>query len=379
MRILQVCPYDLDRPGGVQRHIVDLCAALERAGHVAAILAPGPAPQPAPAASRIYLGARRRLRMFGTAFEIAWVDARQTQALERLLREDAFDVLHLHTPWVPFLQWQVLRRATAPRVVATFHETLAPTGAGHARGALYRVLSRALSRRLDVAIAVSEAPAEYLRLEPRCALRILPPCIDLAAERAIEAPRPGAARASRVLFVGRLEPRKGVAVLIRAFSRLAASRPDASLTVCGDGAQRPALQALARDLGVADRIEFSGALGDEAKRALYARHDLLCAPSPYGESFGLVIAEAMAAGLPVVAAANPGYRTLLTGPGAQGLVAPWDAGALAARMEQVLGDAEMRGSLAAWGRRAALRADVHQRLADFLEVYGARSNGDGSG
>jgi phosphatidylinositol alpha-mannosyltransferase len=211
--------------------------------------------------------------------------------------------------------------------------------------------------------------------------RILPPCIDLSAERAIDAgprPTPGAAR---VLFVGRLEPRKGVAVLIRAFSRLAASRPDARLTVCGDGAERPALQALARELGVAGRIEFSGALQEEAKRALYARHEVFCAPSPYGESFGLVIAEAMAAGLPVVAAANAGYRTLLTGAGAEGLVPPWDAASLAARLERMLGDAEARGRLATWGRRAALRADVNERLADFLELYaaGARSNGEGSG
>jgi len=382
LKILQICPYDIGRHGGVQRHILDLSAALQRAGHAVGLIAPGAPSSPVEAANPLFPGARREVRMFGTAFEVGWIRRAEFAALDRYLHDNVFDIAHFHTLWSPFLPYQVLRRVLggATRRVATFHDTPAPGFGGESRSALYRVASRVLSRHLDAAIAVSAAPARYLRLAPACELCVLPACIDLAPLRAAGSRRRAERAARNILFVGRLEPRKGADVLIRAMAQLAETLPDARLTLCGDGAERAGLQALAQRLRVGERISFLGAVDEQEKREQFARADLFCAPSPYGESFGLVLTEAMAAGLPVVAAANSGYRTVLTGAGAEGLVAPGDAAALAHKLAACLCDEGLRARLSAWGREMAGCADVNDRLPEFLRIYaGARSKREAPG
>jgi len=373
LKILQICPYDIGRHGGVQRHILDLSAALQRAGHAVGLVAPGAPSSPVAMENSLFAGTRRAVKMFGTAFEVGWIRGGEFEVLERFLHDNAFDIAHFHTPWSPFLPYQVFRRVRggATRCVATFHDTPAPGFSGDVRSALYRVASRVLSRHLDAAIAVSSAPAGYLWPAPGCELHVMPACINLAPLRAAGGRRPAGRPPRNILFVGRLEPRKGADVLISAFAQLAATLPDARLTVCGDGAERAGLQARAQRLGAGERIFFLGAVGEQEKHEQFARADLFCAPSPYGESFGLVLAEAMAAGLPVVAAANSGYRTVLSGPGADGLVPPGDAAALARKLAACLSDAGLCARLSAWGRGAAGRADVNERLPEFLGIYAA--------
>ncbi|MBI5330539.1 MAG: glycosyltransferase family 4 protein [Betaproteobacteria bacterium] len=371
MRILEVCPYHLDRPGGVQRHILDLARALGRAGHDVTVLAPG-----APGRERqeerdgyriLRLGRFRLWRLHGTAFEAARADAGELAWLADLHRQTPFAAVHFHTLWTPWLPWQVYRllAGRGPRCVATFHDTPPPSWSGQLARQAFRLMSRLLSRRLDAAIAVSDAPASHLWLAPNCRLHTLPPCIDL---RPLLEASPPQGDGRTILFLGRLEPRKGALLLIRAFALLRQTHPAARLCLAGDGAQAGAARALAAQLGVAQAVDFPGAPDEAAKRRLYRAADLFCAPSPYGESYGLVLAEAMAAGLPVVAAANAGYRTVLTGPGAAGLVAPGDAAALAARLAALLDAPEARRELAAWGRRQALNTDIHTRLEAFQAV-----------
>ena len=192
-------------------------------------------------------------------------------------------------------------------------------------------------------------------------------CIDLAKYREL----PGPSRSDkplRVLFVGRLEPRKGVTLLLRAFAQLR-RRTNADLVICGDGAQMQTARDLAASLGLANGVTFTGAVGDTTKRQLFTEADIFCAPSPYGESYGLVIAEAMSAGLPVVAAANAGYSTVLTGDGAAGLVTPGDSRALSARLMEFADSPALRERLSSWGRTEAWRSDVNARLAEFVEIY----------
>lgn len=355
MKVLQVCPYDFARPGGVQRHVRDLARALRAAGHEVTIAAPGPGSD----AGVHYVGASRPWTLHGTGFEITWAPRSAFDALR------GFDVLHLHTPWTPFMPWQALRAVDARVRVATFHDTPPPTWSGALQRSLYRVLSRRLSHRLDAMIAVSASVERHLR--GRSARYRLPACVDLRPYAGVTRKGGGG-----ILFVGRLEPRKGILILIEALALV----PGARLIVCGDGPERAQAQALAKARGVDAR--FTGALDDAAKLALYADADLFCAPSPYGESYGLVLVEAMAAGLPVVAAANDGYRSVLDGEGAAGLCAPGSAAALARKITEVLGNAELRTRLTTWGRREAPRADVTARLGEFLAIY-ERSNGLGSG
>ena len=364
MKILQVCPYDIARPGGVQRHIVDLSNALGRAGHDVTIVAPEGAAAPALDANVgiLRIGRARGWRMHGTRFEVTSASRNDLAPLE----SRRFDVAHFHTIWTPFMPWQVYRRKLAPYSVATFHDTPPPGISGAITRAAFAFMSRRLSRDLDVMIAVSSAPAGHLRTGGRSRLVLLPGCIDLTPYSSLKREGGGG---STTLFVGRLEPRKGVLLLIEAYARVKQTHPDAQLVICGDGEQRAEAQALAARLGVADGVTFTGALPDAERLALYSRADLFCAPSPYGESYGLVIAEAMAAGLPVVAAANDGYRTVLTGTGAAGLVKPGDVEDLAQRLAHVLGSAETRQGLSEWGRECAWRSDVNARLPEFLALY----------
>jgi phosphatidylinositol alpha-mannosyltransferase len=373
VRILEVCPYDIRRPGGVQRHILDLSKALAGAGHEVVLLAPGREDQPAWQETDGYrilsAGCFNIWRLHGTAFEVTWANGGDLDALLGLHEARPFDVVHFHTLWTPFLPWQVFRRLAprVPRRIATFHDTPPPTLSGRLTRTVFRVLSRLLSRKLDAAIAVSDSPAGHLRLAPACQFHRLPPCIDLAPLLAM--PRPNRrGQPPTVLFIGRLEPRKGVLLLIKAFAQVRKNHSAARLLVCGNGEQAEAARALATRLGVAEAVTFTGALDEAGKNRLYAEADVFCAPSPYGESYGLVLAEAMAAGLPVVAAANSGYRTVLTGPGEAGLVEPGSATALAAGLDALLRSPDRRDALSRWGREEARRSDVTARLEDFLAV-----------
>jgi len=378
LKVLQVCPYDIRRAGGVQRHVIDLSNALAGAGHAVTIVAPagaGDSPALHPGVTLVALGTFREWRMHGTRFEVTRVCAAE---LERFIANAAaapFDVAHFHTPWTPFMSWPLYRRAKAfaKRKVATFHDTPPPGAGGAATRAVFRVLSRRLSRTLDAMIAVSGAPARHLRPVEGCPLVLLPPCVDLTPYARLQRPESGSA--PTVLFVGRLEPRKGVLMLIEAFARVRADHPAARLVICGDGEQRPAATRLAASRAVSGAVTFTGALSDAAKLALYGQAQVFCAPSPYGESYGLVIAEAMAAGVPVVAAANAGYASVLTGEGAAGLAPPGDTAALARCLSALLASQALRAKLSAWGLAHAARADVNARLADFLDLYRASRTG----
>ncbi|MEI8180179.1 glycosyltransferase family 4 protein [Aestuariivirga sp.] len=372
MRIVQVCPYDPDRHGGVQRNMHALDAALSERGHHTLIIAPG-APSPAqPAVWR--LGAMRSVAFAGTRFEVTWAAADDLSRKVDALRGWQPDVVHFHTPWDPLMPWQLFRRLDVTRV-ATFHDTPPSGVTGTMLRNLFKVLSRYLLQRLDGAIAVSDAPRAHLRPGASGVTPVvLPPVTDLAPFFATE--KVTAARPS-ILFLGRLEPRKGVAVLLEAVSLLASgavalpagmARP--RLVVAGDGDLRDSVLAMQKRLG-ADWIDFIPSPSQAEQLRLLSEATLAVSPALYGESFGIVLAEALASGTPIIGADNAGYRTVLTGPGASLLVPAGDGVALARRIAALLADPGERAALSAWGRAHALQFDVHRRIGDFEDFYRA--------
>ena len=378
MRVLLVCPYDLARPGGVQRHVLDLANALATAGHMVAVLAPGGIARNDAPFQIVVLGRFRVLQVLGTAFEVSWAD--QGQVLDAL---SSFrpELVHFHTLWTPFLSWQVwslLRRFPQVARIATFHDTPPQGWTGRAIRRVFQVASRQLSRRLQAAIAVSTAPASHLAIRSGCPLHILPGCISLSPYRALPARLDGQLR---VLFTGRLEPRKGVLVLIQAWSEVSGVLPDAQLVICGDGPQAEEARSLVERLALGNQVQFLGAVDEAETRRQLGTATVFCAPSLYGESYGLVLVEAMAAGVPVVAAANDGYRQVLQGPGSVGLVEPGDVPGLAKTLITVLEDQPLRKRLSAWGLEASRSADLEAQLPVFLRVYAEarRSKLDGTG
>lgn len=366
MKIAQVCPYDIDRPGGVQRHIRDTAEALAERGHEVKIIAPvtDTPPLPPPSGVSIHrLGRSFPIKFSGTSFEISLALGRQRADLKALMW--GLDVAHFHTVWSPFLALQALSFYDGP-AVATFHDTPPHGAGGHMLRALFLLLSRILLPRFDAILTPSEAPQGHLVLRPGQRLTIFPPCTDIRSFLDAN-PQPGFSDGHiNILFLGRLEPRKGAILLLKAFRILRATNPSLRLIIAGAGAQEKSLRRLVEQ----DRLSSVVFVGPPADAASwFAAADIYCAPSPYGESFGIVIVEAMASGKPVVAAANAGYRTLLMGEAARFLVPPGNIKKLAEALAALAADDGLRHRLGDWGRATAPRYDCRTLAPRLEEIF----------
>jgi phosphatidylinositol alpha-mannosyltransferase len=376
LKIAQLCPYDISRPGGVQRHILDLSAALRRLGHDISIIAPhvGMSTNSLayPDADRcpiIRVGSGRLIGLNKTQFEITWAVGGQRRHLARVVEGGAFDVIHFHSLLSPFMPLQVFRRSQSANV-ATFHAVPPEGKTGAVQRWLSRVVSRQLLPRLDGIILASEVQKELHPIaEVSTPVTVLPPCTDLRrfAEDSppIERYRDGCLN---ILFLGRLEARKGAMTLLQAYAGLRRNGLSVRLLFAGDGPERTALEQFARDRGIAD-VVFLGRIEQAHVARCYATCDIFCAPSLYAEGFGIVLAEAMACGKPIVGAANAGYRTVLRSEAANFLATPGDADALRGKLEALIADPALRQRLGAWGRIEAARYDSGTVAPRFVSFY----------
>jgi len=371
MKIAIVCPYDMDRPGGVQGHIVDTARAMQALGHDITIIAPvlsaGILPDNLEGVPIRRFGRGRDLHLGGTKFEIALARGHEHEALKRFVADSAFDVIHYHTIWSPLLPLQVFLVSRCANV-ATFHDTPATDFTGRVLRRLFSLWSWFLLRSLDSAIAVSQSPRAHLRPPKDRPIHIIPPCTDLQQFGATPLKDPVETAPVEILFLGRLEKRKGADILLEAFRLLKEKGAAIRLTIAGRGHEEAALRASIAQHDIRD-VRFVENFTDEEKKTLYAACDIFCAPSPFGESFGIVLAEAMASGRPAVAAANTGYQTLMTGKAAQFLVPPGDAHALAESLNRLVGDARLRREMAEWGREEAMRYDARAIAPRILDIY----------
>ena len=365
MRVALVSPYDLGVPGGVQSHVANLAGALRTGGDEVVIVAPGDGRGPFGG----YAGTGGSLRVpFNGSVAPIGAGVRSAARTRRYLAEIRPDVIHVHEPLVPAVGLTAARSEVAP-VVATFHAWSSDVRA-------YR-MARPLGRRvldgLAASLAVSDAAAGYHAAALGVAsdrFEVVPNGVEVARFAQVPERRPTRGDGPEtLLFVGRLEPRKGLATLIRAFVRLRAERPDVRLLVVGEGPERArceqALPAPARGA-----VSFLGRVDDQALVEAYARADVYVSPALGGESFGIVLLEAMAAGRPVVASALPGYRSVVT-PGRDGmLVPPGDADALARALGTLLDDPDRRSALVASGRVTAAAHDWPVVAERVRAVYG---------
>lgn len=387
MRIVQVVPYDMARPGGVQAHVTALACWLRAAGHPTRIVAPHPVAGGAvPGVD--HCGRARPLSLLATRFEVSLASPSAVRALARGLVADwGADLVHLHTPWTPLVAWQVWRALDLP-MVATFHATL-PDPASRGLGArLLRAAADHFRARARAVIVPSTAPLRHLdggaRRSPGSAPHVLAPSVDLSPWRLAgsEAGPRAAREGPHIVFLGRFEARKGLDVLLAAWPRIAAGLPGARLTVAGAGPLEGHVHD-GRSAPGGARIALVCAPDDAHARALVASADIFAAPAPHGESFGIVLLEAMAAGAVPVAAANPGYASVLAGEGAgegggegagEGvrlLVPPGDPAALASRILELAGQPAELARLRAWGAARADSFDIAATGPAYLAVYKA--------
>jgi len=368
MKIVEVCPYDMTRPGGVQAHIRDLSAWLRGRGHEVTIVAPPPM-HGSPVSGVRTLGRVRRVTVHGTLSEICYVPRGEMAVFAAEMR--GAELVHLHTPWTPLLPLQVWRNLKLP-AVATFHATL-PADAGLA-GRAMRAAARYFMKRLDAVIVPSVSPLSSLPKISGVEPVVLPPSVDLNAWTEAGQAREAAGGTVRVAYLGRFEERKGVDVLLEAWRMLASRTSGLELTIAGGGAMESAVLA-ATQSPWGKTIRYVPEPDAEEARRIVGNTDIFVAPARFGESFGIVLTEAMAAGAVPVAAANSGYTTVMTGEGSPLLVPPGDAAALAERLEALAKDAALRERLQNWGRAHAAAFDmscVGPRYEKLFEAVLAR-------
>ena len=353
MRVGLVCPYSLDARGGVQAQVLGLAGSLARLGHHVEVLAPG---RPNTGQHPDWVtttGQDVPVRWNGSVarLDLGPQTARRTRAW---LRDGRFDVLHLHEPVTPSVTWHALGALAVPvPLVATVHT--AQHRALAMRAGAATVARR--SRRIDAHIAVSAVAAHTLARYSTAPVEVIPNALDVGrfAGRRTTGSHP------TVLFLGRVdEPRKGLSVALRAMPEVAAAVPGARLVVAGPGHTGPVDAA---------HVDVLGPVDEARKSALLRSADVVVAPHLGGESFGIVVAEAMAAGAPVVASDLPAFRAVL-GEGRHGvLVPPGRSADLAAAVADLLADPARRTSLGRSGRAAARRLDWSVVTPRIVDVY----------
>jgi phosphatidyl-myo-inositol alpha-mannosyltransferase len=221
----------------------------------------------------------------------------------------------------------------------------------------------------NAVFTVSDAAADYLRRMTDEPIRIVPNGIDLTRFRPPRERRDKVGPEKTILYVGRLEPRKGVKYLFYAFARLHEKQPQLKLKLLGDGSGRRKLEYLAEDLGLDDSVEFMGYRSDSEKLRLLRSADLFCSPALHGESFGVVLLEAMATGLVTVAGDNPGYDTVMKGFGAVSLINPKHTDDFARRLELLLNDTGLRRLWRGWAKSEVQQYDFPQLAKRYEAVY----------
>ncbi|KOG61131.1 GDP-mannose-dependent alpha-(1-2)-phosphatidylinositol mannosyltransferase [Streptomyces griseoflavus] len=365
MRIGIVCPYSWDVPGGVQFHVRDLAEHLIRLGHEVSVLAPADDETPLPpyvvSAGRAvpvrYNGSVARLN-FGFL---------SAARVRRWLHDGAFDVIHIHEPGTPSVGLLACWAAQGP-IVATFHTS---NPRSRVMIAAYPILQPALEK-ISARIAVSEYARRTLVEHLGGDAVVIPNGVDVDFFARAE-PRPEW-QGRTIGFIGRIdEPRKGLPVLMRALPRILAEVPDARLLVAGRGDEEEAVAELPAELR--SRVEFLGMVSDEDKARLLRSVDLYVAPNTGGESFGIILVEAMSAGAPVLASDLDAFAQVLDQGEAGELFANESAEALAAAAVRLLGDPARLAELRERGSRHVRRFDWGTVGADILAVYETVASG----
>ena len=361
MKIGFVSPYAWDVPGGVQAHIRDLAFYYQNQGHVVSVLAPAtdedsiresfvvPAGRPV---AIPYNGAVARV-LFGP---VAASRVRQWVATEE------FDILHLHEPAIPSLSLLACSIAEGP-MVGTFHVAAPRQKVAFAIAPLLEPVIEKLRAR----IAVSEVARETLTIHLDTDAVVIPNGISAKFFAKAE-PSPDWKRPRTIGFIGRFsEPRKGLGVLLEALPNIARIFPEVRILIAGPGEGLEAMQSV--NPALRNKLQFLGRINDEEKASFLKSIDLYVAPNTGGESFGIILAEAMAAGVPIVASDIPAFRYLLDEGKYGSLFENENSLSLSHAIIDLLRNDNKRSALSEAGLERAQRFDWSQVSEEIMNVY----------
>lgn len=366
MKIGLVCPYNMFQfAGGVQEIVIQLQQSLVKNGHNVIIITPRPrlhidtAPK-----NYILVGRSAKMNtpfqtMVDFGFEADGVE------IESFLNRENFDILHFHEPWVPLLSRQILLKSKSINV-ATFHATMPETVLSKSIISSVTPYTKSILKYLHSLTAVSDSAAEYVKTLTKEPITIVPNGIDLSRFKPRKLPY-GYSKKT-ILYLGRLEKRKGVDYLLLAYNRLRQDHSDVKLVIAGSGVKLKSLKKTIEQYEIPD-VEFAGFIPEDKKADLMSAADLYCSPALYGESFGIVLLESMAVGTPLVAGNNSGYASVMKGRGRLSLVNPKSTEDFAQRLELLLYDKEIRNLWRDWAQKEVNKYSFDIIAKEYEKVY----------
>ncbi len=350
----------MGRPGGVQEYVRGLRRYVEGQGHSTVIFSSSGGSEER---GVVPLGTPLPLRGSGSTTSVA-LSLHSPAKLRTLLAREVCDILHVMAPYSPTLSGRLVVQSQAAHVM-TFLVAIEPPWYRTLVAAAARTQHRSL-RRFDQRIAISHAAERSARTLYGGRYTIIPPGVDIKRFH-LATPRP-AADDCTIVYLGRMEQRKGVATLLQAMALLQRQSPHVRLNIGGNGPERPSLERLAAELGLAN-VRFLGYVPSDDLPTLLQEADIFCAPATHAESFGIVLIEAMAAGLPMVAAANEGYAEVMAAHPANLLVPAGDARTLAAALQVFVDAPEYRRTVGERNSADAQRYGWDAVGAATLAVY----------
>jgi len=363
MRIGMVCPYAWEVPGGVREHVSGLAEALMELGHQVSVIAPADddavlPPYVVPAGRAVPVPWNGSVARLSFGFLSA-------SRVRRWLKDGDFDVLHVHEPAAPSLSLLACWVADGP-IVATMHAAMPRSRVLLAAGPILASALEKISGRIAVAEAARSTLVEHMGGDAV----LIPNGVNVRRYEKAE-PLPGFPGTGGTLgFLGRMdEPRKGLDILLAAFSLLAPERPGLRLLIAGRGDQEDALSQVPAPYR--DRVVLLGQVSDDDRVRMLHSVDVFCAPNTGGESFGYVLVEAMASGAPIVASDIDAFRQVLRGGEAGELFEVGNPAALAAAAGRLLDGPGHRAALAEEAMAAVREFDWSVIARDVLRVYEA--------
>ena len=370
MKIGIVSPYSFDVPGGVQFHIRDLADALIALGHDVSVLAPADRDDPQLPKYVVPAGKAVPVRYNGSVARLSFGPISATRVL-RWLYQGRFDVLHVHEPLTPSLSLLAVVAARGP-VVATFHTAMTRSRVLAAGHAIAQLVLEKISARIVVSALARRVQVEHLDgggVE-------IPNGVTISHFTDAEPLDGWPGTGGSLGFLGRFtEPRKGFAIMRDAFARLAADRPGLRMLVAGRGDPDEAVAGLPAD--VAARMEFLGMVNEDTKARMLRSVDIYVAPNTGGESFGMILTEAMAAGTPILASELDAFRRVLDDGRAGALFPVGDDAALAEKAAALLDDPARRAEYVRHARKVVTAYDWPVLARQILDVYEAAIEASG--
>jgi phosphatidylinositol alpha-mannosyltransferase len=367
MRIGITCPYNIFNASGVGEVVLALQQELTKRGHYVKVITPRPrnyegeVPE-----SIITLGMSVKTKAFsGTAWQ--WSVSADNNDIDEMLQHEKFDIMHFHEPWIPFLGQQIAQRSEAVNI-ATLHALAFDNVTSKTIKNVVTPYTKPMIKYFDEFTAVSEAATGYFKTLSDRPVTIIPNGIDIKRY----SKRPSTAvrhpNMKTIFYVGRLEDRKGVKFLLRAYNELSAKHDNIQLLIAGTGPDEKKLREYVNELKI-PRVTFLGFISDEEKIHQLHRADLFCSPARYGESFGIVLLEAMAAGTPIIAGDNAGYVTTMKDTGSISLVNPQDTIDFARRLELMVFNEDIRLVWQKWAKNYVKQYDYKNIVSMYEDLY----------